>query len=243
MSTKSWAPFIENFSRDNRLILVDFFDQGQSAVMTEAYDHSLQIGILGALLDHLQLGTGNICGISYGAEVGLGFAVKYPEKVRRLVLFNGAARTAPLLADIGHAWNEAARLEGGLAYYLATIPVIYSDAYYERQLAWMDKRKKTLVPFFGNPVVKERLIRLTNSSENFNVVDELSRLDMPVLVVSADKDYLIPLREQETMIRGIKFAHHIVLPNCGHASMYEKPLLFCSLILGFINAAQTDFVI
>jgi pimeloyl-ACP methyl ester carboxylesterase len=243
MSTKSWAPFIENFSRDNRLILVDFFDQGQSSVMTEAYDHSLQISLLGALLDHLELKTVNICGISYGAEVGLGFAVEHPERVRRLALFNGAARTAPLLADIGHAWNEAARLEGGLAYYLATIPVIYSDAYYERQLAWMDKRKKTLVPFFGNPAVKERLIRLTNSSENFNVVDELSRLDMPVLIVSSDKDYLIPLREQETMIRGIKFAHHIVLPDCGHASMYEKPLLFCSLILGFINAAQTDFAI
>jgi pimeloyl-ACP methyl ester carboxylesterase len=75
------------------------------------------------------------------------------------------------------------------------------------------------------------------------VVNELSRLDMPVLIVSADKDYLIPRREQETMIRGITFAHHVVLPDCGHASMYEKPLLFCGLTLGFINAAQTEFVI
>jgi pimeloyl-ACP methyl ester carboxylesterase len=176
-------------------------------------------------------------------SVGLGFAVKYPERVRRLVLFNGAARTAPLLADIGHAWNEAAKLEGGLAYYLAAIPVIYSDAYYERQKAWMDKRKELLVPYFGDTEVKKRLIRLTNSSENFNVVDELSRLDMPVLVVSAENDYLIPLREQETLIRGIKDAHHVVLTGCGHASMYEQPLLFCTLTLGFINAAHTGFAV
>jgi pimeloyl-ACP methyl ester carboxylesterase len=243
MSTKSWVPFIENFSRNNRLILVDFFDQGQSAQLAEAYDHSIQIGLVGALLDHLGLDRVNICGISYGAEVGLGFAVKRPERVRRLVLFNGAARTAPLLADIGHAWNEAAKLEGGLAYYLAAIPVIYSDTYYERQKAWMDKRQEVLVPYFGNPLVKERLIRLTNSSENFNVVDRLSRLDMPVLVVSAEKDYLIPLREQETMVRGIKDAHHIILSDCGHASMYEKPLLFCALTLGFINSFSTEFVI
>jgi pimeloyl-ACP methyl ester carboxylesterase len=243
MSTKSWVPFIENFSHNNRLILADFFDQGQSSRMTEVYDHGIQIALTGALLDHLGLKTANICGISYGAEVGLGFAVKYPERVKRLVLFNGAARTAPLLADIGHAWNEAARLEGGLAYYLAAIPVIYSDTYYERRSGWMNKRRETLVPYFGNPEVKERLIRLTNSSENFNVVDELYRLDMPVLVVSAEKDYLIPLREQETLIRGIKDAHHIVLTDCGHASMYEKPLLFCALTLGFINASQTVFVI
>jgi pimeloyl-ACP methyl ester carboxylesterase len=243
MSTKSWVPFIENFSQNNRLILVDFFDQGQSARLTGAYDHGIQIALTGALLDHLGLKTVNICGISYGAEVGLGVAVKYPERVRRLALFNGAARTAPLLADIGHAWNEAAKLEGGLAYYLAAIPVIYSDTYYERKKEWMDKRQEALVPFFGNPEVKERLIRLTNSSENFNVVDELSRLDMPVLVVSAEKDYLIPLREQETLIRGIKDAHHVILPDCGHASMYEKPMLFCALMLGFFNTAKTGFVI
>jgi pimeloyl-ACP methyl ester carboxylesterase len=243
MSTKSWAPFVENFSRNNRLVLADFFDQGQSARMTEAYDHEIQIALIGALLDHLGLKTVNICGISYGAEVGLGFAVKHPERVRRLALFNGAARTAPLLADMGHAWNEAAKLEGGLAYYLATIPVIYSDTYYERQKDWMDKRQKTLVPYFAKPEVKEALIRLTNSSENFNVVDKLPGLDMPVLVVSADKDYLIPLREQETLLRGIKSAHHVVLSDCGHASMYEKPLLFCTLALGFINTPQTGVVI
>jgi NAD(P)-dependent dehydrogenase (short-subunit alcohol dehydrogenase family) len=75
------------------------------------------------------------------------------------------------------------------------------------------------------------------------VVDKLSWLDMPVLVASAEKDYLIPLGEQETLIRGIKNVHHVVLSDCGHASMYEKPLLFCALTLGFINAAQTGFAI
>jgi pimeloyl-ACP methyl ester carboxylesterase len=175
--------------------------------------------------------------------VGLGFAVRFPQRVRRLALFNGAARTAPLLADIGHSWNEAARLEGGLAYYLAAIPVIYADTFYEREKAWMDKRKEALVPFFAGAKVKERLIRLTNSSENFNVTEKLSSREMPVLVVSAEKDYLIPLREQETIVRGVKHAHHVILTDCGHASMYEKPLLFSSLTLGFINSKNSEFAI
>jgi pimeloyl-ACP methyl ester carboxylesterase len=243
MSTRSWVPFVDNFSQNNQLILVDFFDQGQSALMSGPYDHGIQIGLVEALLDTLKLDRINICGISYGAEVGLGFAVRFPKRVRRLVLFNGAARTAPLLADIGHSWNEAAKLEGGLAYYLAAIPVIYSDTFYEREKAWMDKRRETLVPYFGNQGVKDRLVRLTNSSENFNVIDKLSALDMPVLVVSAEKDYLIPIREQKAIIRGIKHAHHVILTECGHASMYEKPLLFSSLTLGFINSKNSKFAI
>ena len=243
MSTKGWIPFIENFSQNNQLILVDFFDQGQSERMKEPYDHSVQIALLAGLLDTLKLESVNICGISYGAKVGLGYAVKYPEKVRRLLLFNGSARMPPLLTDMNLAWNEAAKLEGGLAYYLAAIPVIYSDLFYEKEKAWFDKRKGMLVPYFAMPGVKDALVRLTNSSMNFNVVDKLSVLDMPVLVVSAKLDNLIPLREQEMMVRLIKNAHHVIIPECGHASMFEKPLLFSSLTLGFINSKNTQFTI
>jgi pimeloyl-ACP methyl ester carboxylesterase len=241
MSTKGWIPFIENFSQNNQLILVDFFDQGQSERMTEPYDHAIQIALLGALLDTLKLEKVNICGISYGAKVGLGFAVKHPEKVRRLALFNGSARMPPLLTDMNLSWNEAAKAEGGYAYYHAAIPVIYSDLFYENEKAWMDKRKALLIPYFGLPGVKEAIVRLTNSSMNFDVVEKLSVLDMPVLVVSATLDNLIPLREQEMMVRLIKNAHHVILPACGHASMFERPMLFSSLTLGFINSKNSEF--
>ena len=245
MSTKSWVPFVKNFSAQNRLILVDFLDQGQSSFLDGegegVYNHAPQIAVIGALLDHLKLQKVNVCGISYGAEVGLGFAVKKPARVRRLLLFNGGARTAPLLRDIGRGWNEAAKSEGGLNYYLATIPVIYSDVFYEKNQEWMAARQKNLVSFFADKAVKDRLVRLTNSSENFDVREHLAKLDMPVLVVTAQNDYLIPLREQEILLKGIKRAHHVILPACGHASMYEKPLLFSSLVLGFVNAQADTF--
>ena len=243
MSTKGWIPFIENFSQNNLLILVDFFDQGQSERMSEPYDHSIQIALMEGLLDALKLEAVNVCGISYGAKVGLGFAVKFPEKVRRLLLFNGSARMPPLLTDMNLGWNETAKLEGGYAYYHAAIPVIYSDIFYEKEKEWFDKRKALLVPYFGMPGVKEALVRLTNSSMNFNVVDKLSVLDMPVLVVSAKNDNLIPLREQEMMVRMIKNAHHVILPECGHASMFERPMLFSSLTLGFVNSKNSNFTI
>ena len=243
MTTKSWIPFIENFSRSNRLILADFFDQGQSAALNSPYDHGVQIGLIGALLDELKLDKVNICGISYGAEVGLGFAVKFPQKVRRLVLFNAAARATPQLADIGNAWNEAAKAQGGLAYYLATIPLTYSGGFYEKNKPWMDQRKEALVRYFGNAGVKERYIRLTNSSENYDLTGKLATLDMPVLIVSGEKDGLLPVWEQEALIKQIPNAHHVVLTDCGHASFYEKPFLFCSLTMCFVNTLQSEFAL
>ena len=243
MSTVSWAPFVKNFSSANRLILLDFLDQGQSGRLENGYGHGVQIEVISALLEHLRLPHVNICGISYGAEVGLGFAVKHPDKVRRLLLFNGGARTAPLLRDIGRGWNEAAKSEGGLNYYLATIPVIYSDSFYEKNEAWMADRQKMLVPYFAYPAVKDPLVRLTNSSESFDVVKDLGKLHMPVLVVTSANDLLIPEREQQILLAGIKHASPVVLPSTGHASMYEQPLLFSALTLGFVNSADSEFKI
>ena len=51
MSTTSWQPFVADFSRNNRLVLVDFLDQGRSSRMTEPYGHDVQIRLVDALLE------------------------------------------------------------------------------------------------------------------------------------------------------------------------------------------------
>lgn len=82
MSCMSWAEFIEPFSTHNRLILVDFLDQGRSARMDDCveYSQAIQVEVVYSLMKHLNLKKASIMGISYGGEVALRFAVKYQEK-------------------------------------------------------------------------------------------------------------------------------------------------------------------
>ena len=51
MSTKSWTPFVEEFSEKNTLILFDFLDQGQSSKAKESYTQAFQVDLLKAFLD------------------------------------------------------------------------------------------------------------------------------------------------------------------------------------------------
>ena len=108
MSCKSWAEFVEPFSEHNRLLLLDFLDQGRSARMDGPFDQALQAQVALALLDHLGIERACVLGISYGGEVALRFAIEHPGRVERLLLFNTTARTGPWLGDIGDAWNLAA---------------------------------------------------------------------------------------------------------------------------------------
>ena len=243
MSTASWTPFIRDFSRNNILVLVDFLDQGQSSRIAPGYDHSLQVRVLEELYKVLPYEKMSIMGISYGGEVAIQFAVKNPDKVRRLVLANTCARTSDWLRKIGDGWNAVAKTGVGEAYYLTTIPVIYSTAFYEREAAWMDRREGTLIPYFSRPDVQESLIRLTDSSRDYDYTDRVCEITAPTLIISCSEDVLVPPTEQIMLHERIKGSHYVTINGSGHASMYEDPASFCALVLGFTNLLDEEIKI
>ena len=240
MSTTSWTAFVETMSQHNHVILVDFFDQGQSARLNgEVYDQSLQVELLDAVLEEV---AGQIwyerftlMGISYGGEVAVQYALAHPNRVRRLVLANTCGRTSGWLKKIGDGWNEMAKSGNGYGYYLTTIPVIYSTQFFENRSAWMDNREAYLTEYFGRDDVREALIRLTNSAAAYNVVDRLHEINCPTLVISSYEDVLVPPYEQKILHENIKGSVYVTINGSAHASMYEAPEAFAALTMGFAN--------
>lgn len=242
MSTISWQPFKEVLSASNQLILLDFLDQGRSDKVEEAYTQELQVEVLRALIDELGLNKVNLVGISYGGEVALEFAVKYEEKVERMALFNTTAKTSPWLKDIGIAWNRSAG--DPLDYYCTTIPVIYSPKFYNERTQWMNIRKDLLTEkVFNQKPFMDSMVRLTESADYHDVTKELPKINISTLIVSCENDYITPMTEQRKLNELISTSELVVLPGTGHASMYERPLLFSSLVLGFVNCKAVEFAV
>ena len=169
------------------------------------------------------------------------FAIDHPDRVDRLVLFNTTPRTGPWLGDIGEGWNLAAR--DPESYYYATIPVIYSPQFYLSKNDWMTRRHEALHAVFSNQDFIRAMIRLTDSARNYDVTEDLHKIAAPTLVVSCREDYLTPMAEQELICSKIPNSKHVILPGSGHASMYEQPLLFTALTLGFCNTSKTEYQI
>ena len=247
MSTASWKPFIQAMTRHNTLVLVDFFDQGQSARMTEPYDHSIQVALLDAVLTEvaaqLSCQQFTIMGISYGGEIAIQYALAHPERTGRLVLANTCGRTSSWLKKIGDGWNEVAKAGSGYAYYLTTIPVIYSTKFFEEHAAWMEGREAFLTEYFARDDVRQALIRLTDSSVTYNVVDRLHEITCPTLIISSSEDVLVPPTEQQLLHEKIKGSTYVTINGSGHASMYEVPEAFAALTLGFANLAGSTLTI
>lgn len=242
MSTLSWKPFIDSLSQNNQLILMDLLDQGQSSKLVgHIYNQDIQVEAVKCLIETLNLKDLALFGISYGGEVAIKLASSYPDLVGRCLFFNTTAYTSEWLKEIGRAWNLAS--SDPESYYATTIPVIYSPQFYTRKIEWMSNRKKTLLQVFSNPDFISAMVRLTNSANDLDERANLSKIKCPCLVVGCEHDSITPFSNQVELSKGLLNAQLVHVPDSGHALMYEKPILFTSLVLGFVFTSLITDVI
>ena len=234
MSTASWEPFIPVFSRHNRLLLLDFLDQGKSGRMAQAYGQEMQAEVALALLDHLGITSAHVVGISYGGQVALRLALTNGQRVTKLVLANTTARVDAWLSDVVAGWAQALDAGGVAAFFRTAMPRIYSRPFYNQQLAWLRRREQGFAENFA-PTVAQATLRLLASAENVNLVSRLPEVVVDTLLISAEFDEVTPKEMQAEMLSRLPRALHVAMPACGHASMYEKPREFSLVVLGFVN--------
>ena len=84
-----WASMADALASGHRLIAYDLRGRGESDKPDKGYSLEIHGEDLGRILDHFRLKQAVIMGHSLGAKIALRFAVKHPERVSRLVLFDG----------------------------------------------------------------------------------------------------------------------------------------------------------
>ncbi len=234
MSTASWQDFVPFYKKNNhQLLRVDFRDQGGSSKYEKDYDVSIHVEDLKGLLDHLNIDKVHIVGISYGAMVGILFELKYSEMVSTLILSNTEAKVTQYLKSVSNVWEEASRLKDGKKFFKFSMPFIYSDYFYNNNWEWLEEREDVLANSLTDEWF-EALIRLSKSSKDFDIMDEVENIKSPTLLIAGSRDQLTPVYEMNKIYERIEDAKMLIIQNAGHASCYEKMDEFNTAVLGFI---------
>ncbi|HEX2774938.1 MAG TPA: alpha/beta hydrolase, partial [Micromonosporaceae bacterium] len=84
-SGEMFGPVIALLAERHQVIAVDLQGHGRTADIDRPIDIRLMAGDIAALIDHLGLDKPDLVGYSLGGGVAFHTAVKYPEKVGRLV--------------------------------------------------------------------------------------------------------------------------------------------------------------
>jgi 3-oxoadipate enol-lactonase len=235
MSTASWAFQTAVLSRHYRLLLYDCRGMWQSEHPAGPYSMELHADDLAALLDALGIDRAHIGGTSYGAEISLVFGLKYPERTRSLVITSAVSQVEPLLQGLVDTWIAATRAHDPELLFQVVYPLTFSQA-------WIEANQSTL------QAARERykeldfdaFLELLLAFCRLDVTAELHRLAAPALVVAGEDDMLKPRHYAEIIAREIPGAEFALIPQAGHAAMWEKAGIFNSLILGFLAKVGVD---
>ena len=233
-SASSWIFQTEFFKKyPYQLLVQDFRGQMLSDKPAGPYSLKLHADDVLALLNALNIEKAHIVGTSYGGEVGMRFAIDYPEKVISLTVIDSVSEIDALLDAYITQWSLLAQTKNPDIFYLGMLPTIYGTNFIKKNRTILDKRlelvRKADPSFFDGQVI------LYESCRKINITAELKLIKSPTLVVCGKEDFLKPVRFSRLIAEQIPHSEFFIIPDCGHVTILEKPEILNSLLLGFIS--------
>ncbi|MCP4688750.1 MAG: alpha/beta fold hydrolase [Desulfobacterales bacterium] len=221
----NWVRFVRYMPEIYRIIAIDMPGHGDNAPDLDATwsPHSLSRGV-GRVMEELGLESFHIAGNSLGGLVAKLYALDNPKKVKTIGLFNSAgvesstrSEFETLLENGDNLFDVDSRDDfDRLGEYVFHDPPflpwpvrpVLAREYIPRSAFYMRMLDEMKGPA-GAPLKP--------------VTDQLKHLKMPALVLWGDKDRMLHVSGVEVYRRHLPDARIVIMKDCGHAPMIERP--------------------
>jgi 3-oxoadipate enol-lactonase len=229
MSTAAWGYQTAALSRHLRVLLYDCRGMWRSEHPKGPYSMEQHADDLAALLDGLQIEKAHIAGISYGSEISMVFALRYPQKTKTLIVIDGVSQVDPLLYAQTLPWRIAAERKDAELLLRTSVHYNYSEGWIASHQAAIEAS----IPRFTE-LDMDALVELMKAFQNYHITDQLGTITVPTLVVIGEDDLIKGRKYSDIIVRQIPQAEYAVIPGSGHALCLDKPDILNSLLIGFV---------
>lgn len=201
-----------------------------------------------ALRERLGFERWAVLGHSFGGQVALEYALRYPERVSHLVLLDTGAdshwerqnASEVLLArGYGREKAELARRwfngEFTPREYFSIFAQI-GDAYFYRSGLAMLARELSSGSWRSRPRAEPLIFAGRHLMKDWTVVDRLGEITAPTLVVAGRDDFVFPPQCQLELAAGIPHARLRIVDRAGHSPQDEQTAEVVQAIEDFLGA-------
>lgn len=217
-----WRPWVEALSRHHRYIRYD----PRGCGMSERHCADLSSAAWSRDLDSVAATIPEarfaLLGVSQGGALAIDFAVRHPERVSHLILFNAYAQG-------GRARTDAERLEAETLVNFARIGwgrqnpafcqfftnLFIPGGTHEQHRWWGDLERETA----SAEVAAEILWQM----QGLDVLDLCAQIRVPTLVVSCRDDARVPFEQGTKIAAAIPGARFVPLDSANHVLLPEEP--------------------
>lgn len=204
-------------------------------VRLERYRHEYLTEDLFALMDHLGLKQATLVGHSYGSTTAIRAMHSGPDRVPRGVLVGGFAHR-PLvsfewwLSWLARYWpGKLRQLPGRRKAQLRSHYPLFPESEPDKWQYYVDVS--------GTPPIRS-VAHWALKLHQTDVRPLLPFVRQPVLVMTCDRDPLVPKATQEDVFRGLPNAVLFELANCGHFPIYSHVIPFAETLRKFLLAPE-----
>ena len=230
-SGEMFGPIIPALAANHQVIAVDLQGHGRTADIDRPIDVRLMAEDIGALIDHLGLDKPDVVGYSLGGGVAFFTAVKYPDKLGKLVMAAANVRRDAIPPEMLAQQGQVSS---------AAVEFMKETPMYElyQRVAPRPEDFGQLLDKMGESMAKD-----------FDFSDEVRGLRVPTLIVAADADMAPPshyvevfklldggLRDGGWMGEGRPKGGHAlaIVPGTTHYNLGVSPL-FAAVTLSFLD--------
>jgi len=213
-----------------RTYALDFWGFGESGKKRETYAVSDFVSLVDQFMEQLGIVRAPLVGHSMGGTVSLSVAVKYPERVSKVVVVGSpiiGSSLAPLLKLAGYRpiafmlFNMMGVFRAGMKVYS---PYICRD---QRFPEMMDRD-------LSRTTVESFLLSIA-SLRRTDLIPFLSQIKVPTMGMYGDKDVIVHPLQWMPLQSGVPHAVIERFPTSGHFPMLEEPTMFSQKLKLFLD--------
>jgi 3-oxoadipate enol-lactonase len=224
-------------ARSYRCIAIDNRGVGRSEAPPGPYsiEQMARDGV--AVLDAEAVAKAHVMGISMGGVVSQLLAIKYPERVRSLVLAATAGRHHGWRIELLARWQYLAVRYGMARVALAVVPWFVGERARKLLGPSLSFTIRALLPAspqaFASQI--EAILEVPDELRRFH-----SAVQVPTNIVVGAADTLTPPDDSRELAERLPRGELTVIPGAGHALIAEAPRLFNRNVLAFLDRQAVD---
>lgn len=231
---RGWGAVTRPLAKRFRCISYDNRDVGRSSYVEAPYDVVDMAADAVGLLDALGIARADVVGQSMGGVIAQEMAIRYPERVRRLVLVTTYTSGDPRGSAIFEGQALLRRTLSREEYCRATFWSVYSHQDYRREDGFVETMIERTA---GNDLWQpqdayERHVRAVTSA---NTEGRLGEISSPTLILAGAEDILTPMRFSSLLARDIPDNRLEVVDGAGHGMIWSHSDAVVDAVDGFLQ--------
>jgi len=215
-----------------RTYALDFWGFGESGKKRDTYHVQDFVGLVDQFMDKLGILRAPLVGHSMGGTVSLSVALRYPERVQKVVIIGSPVVGSSLALPLKFAgYREIAwmlfNMFGAFRWSMRVAsPFICGDPRFPDMMD-RDLSKTTLESF---------LLSIA-SLRRTDLRPDIRKIEVPVMGMFGDRDNIVDPRQWQALQQGLPDARIERFNRAGHFIMLDEPQIFMQTLKNFLDTA------